>query len=379
VPRRWVINGRFLSQPLTGVQRYAAEIVRSLDGLVARGSPLTRGLSLEILVPPDATTDLGLLAIPTRVAGHHGGHAWEQLTLSREGKNGLLSFCNTAPLSVTRQILCMHDTNTFNAPRSYSRAFRSAYRVAMPLLGRRAERIATVSAYSARELVRHRITDGDRLFLAPNGHEHALAWNFDRTDRIRSAVGPGTVVLVGSHAPHKNTGIILDLAPRLAAAGMSVAVVGMASSPVFRTEKPGASSAGNVTWLGRVSDGEMAALLQDSLCLAFPTLEEGLGLPPLEARALGCPVVASDRASLPEICGDAAMLVSPTDADSWLDALVALRDSASLRQRLVVAGRRRAENFRWEASALRYLEVMADMDGIASHATPTGRAFAPLN
>ncbi|TJV24682.1 MAG: glycosyltransferase family 4 protein, partial [Mesorhizobium sp.] len=102
---------------------------------------------------------------------------------------------------------------------------------------------------------------------------------------------------------------------------------------------------------------------RDCLCLAFPSLVEGFGLPPLEAMALGCPVVMSDRASLPEIGGDAVLYASPCDENAWFDCFMRLVHEEGLRTKLIARGRARAARFQWAASAQRYLELMASVDG----------------
>jgi glycosyltransferase involved in cell wall biosynthesis len=172
------------------------------------------------------------------------------------------------------------------------------------------------------------------------------------------------VVLIGSLAPHKNIGLVLGLAPKLAAAGLKIAVAGINNARIFNAS--GISpAADNIIWLGGLSDDELAALLIDSFCLAFPSFTEGFGLPPLEAMTLGCPVIATDRASLPEICGEAALFASPTDPEAWFQQLIRLRDNEHLRSQLVAKGRLRAKRFSWQKSAELYLELMAIADGIS--------------
>jgi glycosyltransferase involved in cell wall biosynthesis len=203
-----------------------------------------------------------------------------------------------------------------------------------------------------------------KLFVAPNGHEHVRRWTPAPAAGQFAVPAHDTIVLLGSPAPHKNIGIITGMAERLAAAGLRLAVVGALDPRVFGAGTASVSSS-NVAWLGRLSDGELAALLENCLCLAFPSLVEGFGLPPLEAMALGCPVVVSDRASLPEICGDAALYAAPTDADAWFGHFVELAGNPVLRRRMIERGRRAACRFSWAASAERYLKAMAVMDGVA--------------
>jgi glycosyltransferase involved in cell wall biosynthesis len=364
--RRWSINGRFLGQRLTGVQRYAREIVQALDRHMAGGHALARDLEVELLVPPGPLPDdVRFEAIRVRATSGPGGHAWEQAVLPRETRSGLVSLCNTGPLLVRKHVVCMHDVNTRAAPQSYSLSFRALYGTLLPALGRTARTIATVSNYSAGELARYRIARADKIVVAPDGYEHALRWTATHTSATRAAAGPGTVVIIGSPAPHKNVGIVLGLAARLGEAGLRVAVAGASDARVFQSGAD-LASAPNIMWLGRLTDDELAALLQDSLCLAFPSLAEGFGLPALEAMAQGCPVVSSTCASLPEICGDAALYAPPFDADAWFAAFVRLRDDKQLRSDLIARGKARAPNYSWTRSAEIYLEAMARLDGVAA-------------
>jgi len=363
VKRRWSINGRFLTQPLTGVQRYACEIVQELDALLADGHPLANSLEIDLLVPCGDARELRLNAVRTKVLSGPVGHLWEQMILPRHVGGGVLSFCNSGPVALSKQIVCVHDLNTRLYPASYSLQFRTLYRLLLPVLGRTANTITTVSRFSADQLVSHGISTADKIAVVPNGYEHALRWRPRHSKKTQSVAGPDTVVLLGSLAPHKNIGIVLGLAQDLAAAGLKIAVAGIGDARIFKAN--GVShAADNIIWLGRLSDEELAALLTDSLCLAFPSLTEGFGLPALEAMALGCPVVATDQASVPEVCGDAVLFAAPNDREAWLKQILRLRRSDALREALIAKGRSRTKVFSWRKSAEQYLELMARADGI---------------
>lgn len=361
--RRWCINGRFLSQSVTGVQRYGRQVLQSLDALMAEGHPLVRNLDLNLIVPHDADDIPALPAIETRVHGKRSGYVWEQFELpSAVGKSGLLNFCSTGPLAIRKQVVCVHDVNTRLVPQNYSWQFRTVYRLLMPALGRRAEAITTVSEYSAGLLHRYKVSAPAKTHVIGNGHEHARRWLPMHSDKTRAAAGANTILVFGTASPNKNVKLLVGMAHQLAENGFRLAISGAANSRVFQSQ--GLAAAANVTYLGRLSDNEIAALLQDCLCLAFPSFQEGFGLPPLEAMALGCPVIVSDTSCLPEICGDAALYASPYVAGQWLGAFIQLRDR-NLRDSLIQRGKERAKRYSWRASAVRYLELMAKSDAVA--------------
>lgn len=362
--RRWTINGRFLSQDATGVQRVAREIVRALDEILAEGAFGEAGPRLDLVAPPDAEIDLPLNAIAARKAGRLTGHAWEQAELPGLAPEGLVSLCNTGPVRHRRQILCVHDMNTRLAPQSYAPGFRALYRVLLPMLGRSVLALATVSDFSAGAIAGHGVRRRNRIAVIPNGHEHALRWQSRHSPVTRRFAGRDVIVAIGSPARHKNLDLLLGMSERLAAEGLRLAIVGRADPRVHGAGS--GTEAGRAAWLGRLDDDELAALLEDALCLAFPSWTEGFGMPPLEAMARGCPVIASDRASLPEVCGPAALYAPPDAPEIWLDRFLALRDAPGLRAGLVARGRERLARFRWRAAAEAYLGLMAEVDGVAA-------------
>lgn len=353
----FAINGRFLTQNTTGVQRYALNVVRALDAELARKNE--RGV---IIAPRDAR-DPDLLATRLIRHGRLSGHAWEQISLPGEWGGRLLNLCNTAPALKSDQIVCIHDANVFAAPDSYNAAFRILYRTLQPLLARRSARIATVSHAAARQIARHLPIRSEEIAVLPNGHEHALHWDPSRAriapeflEKIAGTSGRPFVLAFGSQARHKNLGLLVEAAPGFDELGVDLVIAG-GDSGIFATSA--LEGRRNVHLIGRVSDDDLALLLERALCLAFPSWTEGFGLPIVEAMARGCPVIASRCASMPEVCGDAALLASPSDPSAWVDHVRALMGSSGLRSDLVGRGRERVRLFSWSETADGYLDLLA--------------------
>ena len=120
-----------------------------------------------------------------------------------------------------------------------------------------------------------------------------------------------------------------------------------------------------VLFPGFIDDANLAALYSSADIMAFPSLYEGFGLPVLEAMACGVPVFASSVSSLPEVTGDAALLVDPSNVEDMADAMLKLTENVDLRQSIREKGLERAEQFSWQASAEALLGVYKDL---ADHA-----------
>ena len=362
-PRRWSVSGKFLTRSMTGVDRYALEITRALNALIRENHPLASGLTLDILCPTGAIDASPFENIALRLLPGAPGHVSEQFVLPRYVQGGLLSLCNTGPLAVKRQVICIHDANTRLAPESYGLAFRTAYRLLQPGLARRAARIVTVSRFSQKALARFGIGSASEIEVIHDGYEHVLQWKANRSRFNQVELPKSFVLLVGSKAPHKNSAIIYSIAAELDTKGIHVLVTGGEYSKVY-ARSGGGQLPPNVMQLGRVSDDDLAFLYQRALCLVFPSLTEGFGLPALEAMALGCPVISSDAASLPEICGEAVLYASPRDASAWLAAIGRVADDSKLRSKLASAGPTRASIFSWRDSAEGFLELMLALDRV---------------
>lgn len=360
--RVWSLNGDFASLKPTGVPRYAREVTRALDALVGERHPLTQGLKLELVAPCEPRSLL-LDNIPVRVVPEYRKprlpQVWVQLQLPRHVSGGLVSFCNLAPVAIKKHIVCIHDLHTRLVPESYGLGFRMAHRVILPLLGRRARHIATVSSLSRDHLVAYDVAPAEKITITYNGGDHAMRWNAAASNR---AIGVRPFVFcLGQDQTYKNTGLIWRIAPALDALGLDVYVAG-ALSPAAQA-RLGARPA-NLHTLGRISDDDLALMFRAALCFLFPSRIEGFGLPAIEAMTRGCPVIASDSPCLPEVCADGALYAGPDDVDGWVAAVEALHTDQRLRTEMTTRGHAVASRYTWRRVALSYLSLMARADGM---------------
>jgi glycosyltransferase involved in cell wall biosynthesis len=341
------INGRFLTQRTTGVQRYATEIVRALDTLLCRSA--ADQLKFVLLIPKSGEPPSWMRNIESRVVGRFTGQLWEQLELPRYSRDGIsLNLCNTAPLMARSVVVAIHDAGAFAVPETYSRAFRTWYRLLHSQLGRRAVQIVTVSRFSQSQLVRYAGMDADRIAIIRNGGEHILSSPADPSILERLRLRRRYILAVSSQSPHKNLGGVLSAVEQLGGRDFDVVFAGGSNPRVFRQ---GVQGSGAARLAGYVNDGELRALYENAECFVYPSLYEGFGLPPLEAMTCGCPVVVSQAASLPEVCGDAAVYCDPQNTQDIARAIAEVLGDATLRTDLKQRGLERARHFTWPAAA----------------------------
>jgi glycosyltransferase involved in cell wall biosynthesis len=353
------INGRFLTQKLTGVQRFAREIVSHLDQHVG-SQHWARTRRWVLMTPPETLDDLPLRHIERRAVGRGSGHAWEQTWLAHSARDGMLiGLANAGPIFHPRQLVVMHDAAVFRFPENYSLAYRIVHRALSLRLAKRAK-LATVSEFSRSELADVLRRDPQSLDVVSNAVDHST----------RGTSGPSVLshlgltanhyfLVVGSNSRNKN---IKTAVQGFLCAGLTdhkLVIVGDVTGSVFS----GGENLGGrgVVTTGRVSDLQLTALYQSSTALIFPSLYEGFGIPPLEAMANNCPVLASDIPPVREVCGLAAEYFQPLD-EATLAALLRVRaDSPDGRQVWQQRGRERAARFTWSASAERILSLVQNM------------------
>jgi glycosyltransferase involved in cell wall biosynthesis len=353
------LNGKFLAQRTTGVQRFARGVVTALDRSL-QSTPC--GHDVELLLPPSATLIEGLQVISQRVIGKPGRSltAWEQLELPRHTFGStLLCLSGSAPLFAVDCVPTIHDAAVYLYPQAYSRAFVTWYRLLFARRARSSPLVLTVSESSARDLAPHMPRTAYRV--VPNSAEHITDQPSDTSvlDRLELTLGR-YLLAVGSLNPTKNFSLLIN-----AYKGSSLVdqfplvIVGAINRDVFSIDSKDMDHP-NVRWAGAIPDSQLRALYENAAVFIFPSLYEGFGIPPLEAMLCGCPVVASNASSIPEICGDAAHYFDPRNPNELLVAIQAVIQDDAYRNALINRGRQRANSFTWEKAAKRFRSALVE-------------------
>ncbi len=336
----FAVNSRCLSGQLSGVQRYTLEILRHFP-------------QLSRLAPSRGTQGIA-------------GHVWEQFTLPRILRGRVLwSPANTGPLSITRQVVSIHDTAPLDHPEWFNRKFAAWYRFLIPRLVGKAKNIIAVSEYTKHRLVENTGVDPDKIEVILNGVDSRFTpEKCIRSDTERTALGiPSStyILTVGSVEPRKNLMRLLEawevIHRQIPDDIWLVICGGIGSRQVFRnggfdTIPP------RVHFTGRVEDSLLPALYAGALVFAYLSEYEGFGLPPLEAMASGVPVITANCTAIPEVVGDAAIMVDPFDTDAIAESLMMLTTDGDLRSNLRKKGLGRACQFSWSETARRTLALI---------------------
>ncbi|WP_425614477.1 glycosyltransferase family 4 protein [Anatilimnocola sp. NA78] len=329
------VNGRYLAQRLTGVQRYAREIV-------SRWEP----------VP---------VFQPKRGGKGASGHLWEQFRLPTLTRGLLWSPCTTGPLAVRQQVVTIHDTAFVDRAECFTRAFAAWYQWLVPRLARRVQRIITVSQFSKQRIVEYCRVPEEKVEVISCGvgpqFQPQSAQNIAQA-REQLQLPARYALCVCSLEPRKNLHRLLQswAAMKDRPDDLHLVLVGTKAKvygDIGLSEAPQ-----NVVLAGYVGDDLLPAVYAGAEFFACPSLYEGFGLPVLEAMACGVPVICSNSTSLPEVAGDAALLVDPLQIESIAAAMQQLANDASLRDQLRQRGWERAKLFSWDDAARKTWDLL---------------------
>ena len=230
----------------------------------------------------------------------------------------------------------------------------------------KADLIITGSRYIEREALDLFNGKDLRIVTIYYGYNDVLFNTHKKAEEEKASPSGNYILFVGSVEPRKNLLGLLKaylLLPEYLKKGFQLLITGSkgwGNQEIFERME---QLKGRVNYLGYLNNEELAALYRRASCLVFPSFYEGFGLPPLEAMACGCPVIVSNVASLPEVCGDAGYYVDPYDVESIAEGIYRVLTDGALRQSLIRKGLERATLFSWEKSAREHIKVFEEVSG----------------
>lgn len=353
----------------TGTERYSLEIIRHLLAL-----PAARAHDWRLYIPTPLAGDLWPTSSGVEVESCvlPGRRLWTHRALAREvtGRRPDVLFVPAHVIPYVRPrrrlppcVVTIHDLGYLEYPDHHTwsqrryLAWSTAWSVAT------ATRAICVSQATADDLVAHLDTPPDKLDVI---HEAPVQASAQSLPQETATTAPGAMprpyaLFLGTIQPRKNLRRVMDAFAQIhARVGWDLVLAGAPGwySDELMAHARDLGLGDRLRFTGFVPDDAVESLMKHALFFCFPSLHEGFGLPVLEAQGLGVPVMTSNNSSLPEIAGDAALLVDPTDTDAIAQAMLRLADDAALRARLIAAGHENVKRFSWEQAAQETLSVL---------------------
>lgn len=367
---RIVINATFVLENPTGLGVYTYELVRELLKVESDFdfTVYTSSRNLKNLYPDRVTLVPSFTSPGVGFGGHLMRLLWQQLVLPfkvRTEKPSLLY--STVPEGFLsfhqKQIITVHDILPIKYPASFARMKYYFYYV-LPILLNNSQAVICVSENTKQDLIASHRTKDKPIYVIYGGFNKQHFYPREK-GMVQERYGVTDYLLyIGEMRPHKNLEGSLEAFARLNL-GRYKFVIGGKKDPRFhpRIEKrvEELSLKDRVIFLDYVPQQNLPHLYSEAAASVFPSLYEGFGLPPLEAMACGCPVIVSNAASLPEVCGDAAYYIDPYDVENITEGMHEVLKDEALRQNLIEKGLERAKLFSWENSAKEHLKVFKEI------------------
>ncbi len=346
------VNARFLTQPLTGVQRFALEISRTLKEISGEEN-------IQFFAPKNIQLYSEANELNVQIIGSHTGHLWEQLDLPRHlktlGNPILLNFCNTAPIFYKNKLSTLHDITYIRYPQTFSKSFRYFYQVMMPLVLKTSKHIFTVSEFSKKEISEYYHTTKEKISVVYNAVGKTFHPQIDENLKKENYL-----LAVSSIKENKNFKMILNAFEEASKQidNLKLFVIGDLKNNNFSNIDLNVFvNNSRIKLLGRVGDTELTKYYSNAIAFLFPSLYEGFGIPVLEAQACGCPVIASNAASMPEVLKKSAILVNPFSLENFVQAIYNVAHNTEYRKQLVELGFQNQSEFSWKQSGLKFFQI----------------------
>jgi glycosyltransferase involved in cell wall biosynthesis len=357
---------RALRARRTGTERYSLEIIRHLVRLPASAAHRWR-LYVDAPLAADTFPQLPHLEsclLPARRMWTHRSLASEIL---QRPPDVLFVPSHVIPLVLPPSrlppaVVTIHDLGYHWFPEAHTRAQHAYLKWSTRWSVAVATQVIAVSQATARDITHWLGAPVDKVRVVHEAAVELSAPTPELVDAVRARYGLARpyALYVGTIQPRKNVCRLIEAYSRLPDPGWDLVVAGGRGwlSDTFDAQVARAGVAGRVHFPGYVPDAYLPGLLTGATFFCFPSLFEGFGLPVLEAQARGVPVMTANGSSLPEIAGDAALYVDPTDVDAIAAAMLRLSWDEELRQRLIAAGYENVKRFSWDKAAHETLAVL---------------------
>jgi glycosyltransferase involved in cell wall biosynthesis len=341
-----LVDGRVLSSNrLTGVGIYTKELIDSFTKL---------GINYDLYIP------------------HYKGklvrHFLEHTLLPVRSSKYDILFCpgNIAPIwkpKKVKLITTIHDLTFLKYPSYYSKTFQLYYALVIPRVAKLSDKILTSSESERKSIIEVFPFAKDKVEVVSCGVSEIFLRNGEVKNYLKS---DRYVLYVGSLKPSKNIKGLLEVFIRvLDKIPHNLYIIGetqnifskkLGDKHLIREIPPN-----RIKFFGYVEDNHLSRLYKNADCLIFPSFYEGFGIPLLEAMASGCPIVASNTSSIPEVVGDAAIMVNPLDYNEMATQVVRVVTDKELRTSLIKKGKERAKHFSWENSAKKIYKIFEEL------------------
>ncbi|WP_214071535.1 glycosyltransferase family 1 protein [Mucilaginibacter sp. dw_454] len=344
----FILNSRFLTQNLTGVQRYGYELFKQLSN---------SQLDFRCFLPNQPVNNTYQVdqQIDLQKIGKNQSHVWEQIDLpSYLRKNGsplLLNLCNTAPLFYKNQIVTVHDI-AYMRGNWHSRSFRAFYKTVIPKVIKNSHHVITVSEFSKQEIMSAYGTPGEKISVIYNAPFIANTLT-DATEIEKMVLDKPFILSVGSMDLRKNLKRLIQAFLLLKNKNIKLLLTGSHHTNFKSDPELGILLNNNkdrIVFLGYRTDAELTYLYKNALCFVYPSLYEGFGIPPIEAMMNNCPVVTSNVSSLPEVCGDGALYCDPLSINDIAASINTMIENQDQRAKYILAGAKNASKYSWQLS-----------------------------
>ncbi|MFN2388397.1 MAG: glycosyltransferase family 4 protein [Actinomycetota bacterium] len=257
-----------------------------------------------------------------------------------------------------RPLLTIHDLQYLYYPEYFTRTKLTFLKTMVPRSAEAARLVLTPSEFTRRTVIERLNIDPSIVVVVPHGispREHASGSGDASDIRERYELAGPFFIYPAITYPHKNHLVLLEGFAKVVASHPDARLVLTGAKGSMEVALAAAVRSlgleGSVKRLGYLPEKDLDALYDEAVALTFPSRFEGFGAPVLEAMTRGCPVIASDATALPEVVGDAGLLVSPDNPDHWSEAMRQILDDHELRTGYAKAGRERARSFTWKRSA----------------------------